>query len=291
MASGPRPDQAASPLAPSLVPAPAASTARPVLPGPFPALFEFKTPDDWRAIDFISDLHLCDAMPRTFDAWAGHLRRTPADAVFILGDLFELWVGDDARQRPFEKRCLDVLAEAASHRQMAFMAGNRDFLFGNAALSECGLLGLSDPTLLNAWGQRVVLSHGDALCLSDTAYQEFRKQVRDETWQTEFLARPLADRIALATQLRSASASRQRFDGDASVDVDTSEAVHWMHALGAQEMVHGHTHRPGSSALAPGFTRHVLSDWDLDLSPQNQRPRAEVLRLTRDGFQRTAPGT
>jgi UDP-2,3-diacylglucosamine hydrolase len=247
-----------------------------------PAFFEFSTPAAWRTIDFISDLHLSEAMPRTFAAWAQHLQHTSADAVFILGDLFEVWVGDDSRSRPFERRCLDVLSQAASHRQLAFMVGNRDFLFGNAALRQAGMLGLPDPTMLDAWGQRVVLSHGDALCLADTAYQAFRRQVRHPAWQAEFLARPLQERVELAARMRAASASRQRFDGNADVDVDSSEAVMWMHALGARELVHGHTHRPGSNALAPGFARHVLSDWDLDAGT----PRAEVLRLSRDGFQR-----
>jgi UDP-2,3-diacylglucosamine hydrolase len=294
MAAGPRPPRAAAAAASAVVGGPlSAGIGAPATtlgsPGSLPALFEFNVPDNWHAIDFISDLHLCDRMPRTFDAWASHLRGTQADAVFILGDLFEAWVGDDARTQPFERRCVDVLADAASHRQMAFMVGNRDFLFGSAALSECGLLGLSDPTLLNAWGQRVLLSHGDALCLADTTYQGFRKQVRMATWQTMFLAKPLAERLGIAEQLRSASATRQQFDGDASIDIDTCEAVRWMHALGAQELVHGHTHRPGSNALAPGFIRHVLSDWDLDPGPHNLRPRAEVLRLTRDGFVRMAP--
>jgi UDP-2,3-diacylglucosamine hydrolase len=250
-----------------------------------PAFFEFRAPTAWHAIDFISDLHLCEAMPRTFAAWSAHLRTTTAAAVFILGDLFDVWVGDDSRSRAFEGKCLETLGQAASHRHLAFMVGNRDFLFGNAALRDTGMLGLPDPTLLDAWGQRIVLSHGDALCLADVGYQDFRRQVRAPAWQANFLARPLHARVQLAAQMRAASASRQRFDGDAEVDVDASEAVMWMHALGAHELVHGHTHRPGSNALAPGFVRHVLSDWDLD----GESPRAEVLRLTRDGFQRLAP--
>jgi UDP-2,3-diacylglucosamine hydrolase len=250
-----------------------------------PAFFEFAAPTQWRAIDFISDLHLCESMPRTFAAWAAHLHQTTADAVFILGDLFDVWVGDDSRSQPFERACLEVLSQAASHRHLAFMVGNRDFLFGSAALRQTGMLGLPDPTMLDAWGQRVVLSHGDALCLADTPYQAFRREVRGAAWQADFLARPLAARVQLAARMRAASGSRQGVDGNASVDIDSSEAVMWMHALGAHELVHGHTHRPGSNALAPGFVRHVLSDWDLD----GQLPRAEVLRLTRDGFQRLAP--
>jgi len=249
-----------------------------------PAFFEFAAPRDWKAIDFISDLHLCEALPRTFEAWASHLRHTPADAVFILGDLFEVWVGDDARTLPFERQCAEVLAEAASHRSLAFMAGNRDFLLGTAMLRATGMMGLPDPTVLGTWGQRVLLSHGDELCLDDKPYQAFRAEVRSSAWQRQFLARPLQERLAVAAEIRRESSARRRFDGDTSTDVDAAEAVRWMHAMGAAELVHGHTHRPGSNALAPGFKRHVLSDWDLD-----QGQRAEVLRLTRDGFQRVPP--
>ncbi len=251
-----------------------------------PAFFELAAPPAWQAIDFISDLHLCEAMPRTFEAWHLHLQRTTADAVFMLGDLFEVWVGDDARNRPFERRCIDVLAEAASHRQLAFMAGNRDFLVGAATLRDAGVMALPDPTLLSAWGQTVLLSHGDALCLDDTPYQVFRAEVRSPQWQAKFLARPLAERLQIAAELRGASDARKRFDGNSLVDIDAGEAVRWMHAMGAGEMVHGHTHRPGSAALAPGFKRHVLTDWDLDTLQ-----RAEVLRLTRSGFERLPPAT
>jgi UDP-2,3-diacylglucosamine hydrolase len=249
-----------------------------------PAFFQYQAPEAWRAIDFISDLHLCEATPRTFDTWAAHLRHTPADAVLILGDLFEVWVGDDMRTRPFEHQCMEVMAEAASYRQLAFMAGNRDFLVGTAMLRESGLLALPDPTLLDAWGQPVLLTHGDALCLSDKPYQAFRAEVRTAVWQRAFLDRPLAERLRIAAEIRHASEARRRFDGDSSADVDTAAAVRWLHAMGAAEMVHGHTHRPGSNSLVPGFKRHVLSDWDLDTAQ-----RAEVLRLTRHGFERVAP--
>ncbi len=253
-------------------------------PGALPPLFEFELPRTWRRVDFISDLHLSESMPRTFTAWAAHLLRTPADAVFILGDLFEVWVGDDAAALPFERLCLDTLAAAASHRHVAFMVGNRDFLAGADLLRQCGLMGLPDPTVLGAWGRRMLLSHGDALCLDDAPYQAFRAEVRSAAWQRQFLARPLAERLRIAAEMRRASAGRQRFDGMSNADVDASEAVRWLHALGAAELVHGHTHRPGSELLAPGFKRHVLSDWDLDGGT-----RAEVLRLTRDGFERVAP--
>ncbi len=262
-----------------------AATPPPAAPA-LPAFFELQAPSSWQTIDFISDLHLCEAMPRTFEAWAMHLRHTPADAVFMLGDLFELWVGDDMRSLPFEQRCVDVLSEAASRKQLAFMAGNRDFLVGSAMLRACGSMALPDPTVLQGWGQRVLLSHGDALCLDDLPYQAFRREVRSRVWQADFLAKPLAERLAIARDIRRVSASRPRFDGNADIDIDSAEAVRWMHAMGVAELVHGHTHKPGSDLLAPGFKRHVLSDWDLDTAQ-----RAEILRLGRDGFARVAPST
>ena len=249
-----------------------------------PPFFELAAPPAWRAIDFISDLHLCEALPRTFDAFAAHLLHTPADAVFILGDLFEAWVGDDMGERGFELRCVELIAEAASHRQLAFMVGNRDFLVGARFLRSSGCMGLPDPTVLDAWGQRVLLSHGDALCIADTPYQTFRAEVRSAAWQAGFLAKPLRERLQIAADIRKVSQGRRQFDGAADADVDIATAVQWMHGMGAREMVHGHTHRPGSAALAPGYKRHVLSDWDLD-----QGSRAEVLRLTRAGFKRLPP--
>jgi UDP-2,3-diacylglucosamine hydrolase len=263
--------------------------------GPLPAYFEIQAAAHWRLIDFISDMHLCEGMPQTFLAWQNYLLTSRADAIFILGDLFEVWLGDDAMTRPFEARCIDALAEAASRKQLALMVGNRDFLIGSAMLRAGGCLGLPDPSVLVAWGQRVLLSHGDALCLADVPYQRFRAEVRSAAWQQRFLQRPLAERSAIAAEIRAVSHARHRadvgrIDTAADADVDAAEAVRWMHALGTAELVHGHTHRPGSNTIAPAFKRHVLSDWDLDVDPAaGKAPRAEVLRLSRDGFQRLSP--
>jgi UDP-2,3-diacylglucosamine hydrolase len=251
---------------------------------PLPAFFELVAPPSWRVVDLISDLHLCAVMPRTFEAFAAHLLGTPADTVIILGDLFEVWVGDDMASRGFERRCVELMALVASRRQLAFMVGNRDFLAGAELLRRSGAMGLPDPTVLSLNGQRVLLSHGDALCLADKPYQAFRQEVRSAAWQAAFLARPLEARLQIAAEIRTASQGRRRFDGAMDADIDAAEAVRWMHAMGTQELVHGHTHRPGSNTLAPGFKRHVLSDWDLD-----HAERAEVLRLTRGGFERLAP--
>jgi UDP-2,3-diacylglucosamine hydrolase len=243
-------------------------------------------PAHWRAIDFISDLHLDAEHPRTFEAWRRELLETSADAVFLLGDIFEVWVGDDARFEGFERQCAEVLKAASARRSVAFMAGNRDFLVGAQVLDDCGVQRLSDPTLLEAFSQRVLLTHGDALCLADTDYQRFRAMVREPAWQQAFLARPLAERRAIARGLRDASEASKRSQAPAEwVDVDASAAVQWLSAAGSARMVHGHTHRPGDSSLAPGFERLVLSDWDCDIPT----PRAQVLRLTSAGFARLAP--
>ncbi len=247
------------------------------------AFERFDAPASWQAIDFISDLHLDVQHPQTFEAWRRHLLNTPADAVFLLGDIFEAWVGDDARTSGFEQRCAETLKAASAQRFVAFMAGNRDFLVGPALLDECGVRHLSDPTLLQAWEHTALLTHGDALCLADADYQRFRAMVRQPEWQQDFLSRPLAERRAIARQLRDASQAKQAdMPAEEWADVDAGAAVAWLKQAGTAQMVHGHTHRPGTSELAPGVIRHVLSDWDLDVP----MPRAEVLRLTRAGFER-----
>ena len=244
---------------------------------------EYAAAPAWQAVEFISDLHLSEGQAGNFDAWSAYLAATDADAVFILGDLFEAWVGDDARGDRFEAACVDVLAQASRRRTMAFMCGNRDFLVGPAMLRECGVIDLPDPTLLLAWGRRVLLTHGDQLCLADVEYQRFRAIARSEAWRATFLARPLAERRELARQMRDASTQRQRAQAPAEwADVDTAAALAWLRAAGADDLVHGHTHRPLTEPLAPGHDRHVLSDWDVDAPT----PRAEVLRLTRRGFER-----
>jgi len=245
-------------------------------------------PAHWRAIDLLSDLHLASDTPRAFDAWAAHLRHTDADAVFIPGDLFEVWIGDDMAERGFEARCAEVLAAAASERTVGFMAGNRDFLVGDALLEANGVVRLADPTLVIAFDERVVLSHGDALCVDDVAYQRYRAVVRRPVVQRAFRALPFAARQAIGRGLRKRSARRPpRAHGD-FVDVDADAALAWLRDSSATTLVHGQTHRPATHELAPHATRHVLSDWELDGS---SAPRAEILRWDASGFARVAPAT
>ncbi len=236
----------------------------------------------WRCVDLLSDMHLCADMPHTFSAWRAHLLGTPADAVLILGDLFEVWVGEDAAAGVFEAACAAVLCEASRHKTLAFLPGNRDFLVGDALLATTGMQRLADPTLLRAFGQCWLLTHGDALCLADTAYQQFRVQVRSPAWQQAFLAQPLAARESQARAMRDASTAHQAQQGPALwCDVDAAAAAQWLAAAGCSAMVHGHTHRPALHALPGGGVRHVLGDWDFDHGPA----RARALRLSADGVQ------
>ena len=246
-------------------------------------------PATWTAVDIVSDLHLGPETPSTLAAFSAYLQHTRADAVLLLGDIFEVWIGDDTLAEPdsFEAQAAALLQETARHRTVALMVGNRDFLFGPAACAACGLQALADPTVLSAWGQRLLLAHGDAWCLDDTAYQAFRQQVRSPAWQQAFLARPLAERRAIARHLRAESERRKATHGfEGYGDLDTATVLAALDAANATALVHGHTHRPATHALPGGRQRWVLSDWhaEADGAPR----RAEVLRWTATGLARLA---
>lgn len=248
-----------------------------------PPLQAISAPSGWKCIDFISDLHLDASRPCTFDAWKHFLAVTAGQAVFILGDLFEAWIGDDAcRQEVFEAEAINALQQAAQYRWIGFLPGNRDFLVGSDLLQRIGVHPVADPAVLEAHGRRVLLTHGDLLCLEDVSYQRFRLQVRDPNWQRLFLIKPLSERRELARNMRDASRQHQN-DMAAWADVDLNAALGWLTQAQCSVLVHGHTHRPGSQSLVPGYERHVLTDWELDGSGP---ARAEVLRLTQEGFAR-----
>ena len=252
-------------------------------------------PASWRTVDFISDLHLQAAEPATFATWQRYMLTSPADALFILGDLFEVWVGDDALtlgtahaqgQPSFDDQCADVLRLASERMRIYFMHGNRDFLVGQAAMRRINGTLLADPTTLAFGGQRYVLSHGDALCIDDTGYMQFRQQVRSAAWQQAFLAKPLAERQALGRQLREQSEAKKQ-SGTTIIDVDAPSARQLLQAAQAQVLIHGHTHQPAQHDLGNGLRRVVLSDWHAALDNRSGAAigtvhRAEVLRLRLD---------
>lgn len=254
-------------------------TSPPPLTRPAPSV---QAPQHWQRVDFISDLHLDAQEPATFDAWARYMMHTPADALFILGDLFEVWVGDD-NQDPFARQCIAVLKATAQRMPVYFMCGNRDFLVGPQLLNATGMHGLIDPTVLElastkgATPTRILLSHGDALCLDDHDYLAFRAQVRQPEWQNAFLAKPLIERQAYARDVRNKSEALKRSHTDYA-DVDTQAAIAWLKAADAQVLLHGHTHKPAVHHLAQGLSRWVLSDWHADSQP----PRLEILSWQRE---------
>ena len=250
-----------------------------------PRFEELVAPSHWRTVDFLSDLHLQASEPDTLAAWHHYLQTTPADALFILGDLFEVWVGDDALDDPgsVESQACALLLAASRQRALFFLHGNRDFLIGPGFARHTGATLLHDPTVLVWQGQRLLLSHGDALCLDDVDYQRFRVQARSVQWQERFLAQPLAQRRAQARGIRAESEARKQ-SGAVYADVDGPAAIAWLQAARATTLVHGHTHRPAEHPLAPDVRRVVLSDWDAAAQP----PRADVLRLTPQGLERIA---
>lgn len=260
-----------------------AGTRARAVASPWPVL---NAPTHWRRIDFISDLHLKSDAVATFKAWQRFMQTTHADAVFILGDLFEVWVGDDvidsaantAASGTFQAQCVQVLHSSAKRLQLFLIHGNRDFLLGQGFARACGLTLLDDPCLLDFAGQRWLLSHGDALCLADTDYMQFRAQVRSAAWQQDFLSQPLARRQTIARALRQQSEARKR-GAAVYANLDGPATCQWLNTAQAGTLIHGHTHRPAVHALAPGLRRIVLSDWDVDAMP----PRAEVLRLSAAG--------
>ena len=243
-----------------------------------PAFFELQAAPHWQEVALLSDIHLHPSEPETAAAWDKALTSCTADALFILGDLFEVWVGDDADD-DFERHCLEVLHRCSTQRAVYLMHGNRDFLFGQQAAQRAGVQLLADPTVL-VWGNtRTLLTHGDALCVDDLPYQTFRTEVRSDAWQTRFLSQPLSERRALAAAMRAQSESQKKI-----VDIDRPTSEAWLQAAQASLLVHGHTHQPcyekwsdKGNGHANSHARLVLSDWDAKAKPA----RLEMVSLRR----------
>ena len=231
---------------------------------------------------FISDLHLDAERPaitelfgRFIDEEARH-----SDALYILGDLFEAWVGDDdpSDTGAFVAGKLRGLRGAGI--PVYFMRGNRDFLLGDAYARRAGIEILNDPAVVMLHGKPALLMHGDTLCSDDVAYQQFRAQTRDPGWQRQFLAQPLDARLAFAQQARAASQAHQsglKAQGamDAITDVSPATVEATLARFGVDTLIHGHTHRPAVHAHVGG-TRIVLGDW---------YEQGSVLRADAGGFQ------
>lgn len=215
---------------------------------------------------FIADLHLDETRPAIVDLFVDFLRNEArtADTLYILGDLFESWVGDDD-DSAFARRIAEELhALSTSGVPIHFIAGNRDFLLGEDYARRCGMQLMADATVLELYGKPTVLLHGDVLCTDDRDYQAFRNQVRAAPWQRQFLAMPLAERRAFARKARDASRQHTTHAKDEIMDVN-QDAVHEMlRARGVHTMIHGHTHRPATHRFRHddnAAERIVLGDW------------------------------
>ncbi len=215
---------------------------------------------------FVSDLHLSPDLPKTTEMFFGFLRdhALKTKALYLLGDVFEYWAGDDDLEDPFHRDVVRALRRVSDHGVAIYwIAGNRDFLVGEAFAMACGMHLLSEPHVAQIAGKRVLLLHGDAQCTDDTAYMAFRSQVRDPEWQRTFLARPLAERKAIISGMREGSRQAQRDKPMAIMDVNAGEIARLFDAHAVTLMIHGHTHRPQVHAH-DGRVRHVLPDWDCD---------------------------
>ena len=230
---------------------------------------------------FVSDLHLDPARPAATELFGRFLdgEARGADALYILGDLFEAWVGDDdpSGAGAFVAERLRALVEAGV--PVSFIRGNRDFLLGDTYAARCGMTLLDDPTVVDLYGTPTLLLHGDLLCTDDTAYQQFRAQTRDPQWQAQFLAQPLSARLAFAAQARAASQARYgelvaKGMAETVGDVAPATVQAWFERFGVRRMIHGHTHRPAIHDEGHGRTRIVLGDW---------YEQGSVLRVGADG--------
>ncbi|MEW6373583.1 MAG: UDP-2,3-diacylglucosamine diphosphatase [Pseudomonadota bacterium] len=230
---------------------------------------------------FISDLHLQESHPRTAEAFFRFLEEHGARTrqLYLLGDIFEYWAGDDDLDTPFHARVINALRALSDAGVALFwMAGNRDFLVGQGFASAAGLTLLAEPHVLDIGGQRIALVHGDAECTLDTKYMEFRAMVRNPAWQQQFLAMPLDKRKAIIAGLREGSREAHTTKSYEIMDVtpDAVEAV--FDATGANILIHGHTHRPDLHRHGERL-RYVLPDWELDAEPA----RGGWIALTEDG--------
>ena len=214
---------------------------------------------------FISDIHLCKSRPSIIDAFINFLNKTnnQVDALYILGDLFEYWIGDDSKQHENVIEALKKLTDR--HFQIFLMHGNRDFLIGSEFQKKTGTVLLNDPTLIQIYGKKVLLGHGDSLCTDDSEYQSFKKKIRSESWKNEFLRKPLSERVAIANKLREESELNKKNKSREIMDVNNEAVNRTLIQFNYPDFfIHGHTHRPKYHSIALDghqIQRIVLGDW------------------------------
>lgn len=215
---------------------------------------------------FVSDLHLTPAMPKTGEAFFRFLREQAAHtgALYLLGDIFEYWVGDDDINNSFNQSVVDAI-RAVSKQGVAvyWLAGNRDFLVGEKFAQACGITLLEEPHVTTLADQTILLVHGDAQCTDDVAYMAFRKQVRNPAVQQAFLSQTLEQRKLMITNMREGSRDAQRGMQAEIMDVNPQAIDQLFVDHQVKLMIHGHTHRPARHVTSSGV-RYVLPDWDCE---------------------------
>ena len=215
---------------------------------------------------FVSDLHLEADRPEIGDQFLEFLKTeaTEAESLYILGDLFEAWVGDDDPNAHYAAIKMALRALSDKGIPVYFMHGNRDFMIGNQFANETGITILPDPYAVTMYGEKALLSHGDALCIDDVQYQQVRLMTRNPQWQAAILEKPLRERLAIADAARKQSLERSiNLDSDIT-DVNQDEVKKVMQEHGADVLLHGHTHRPAIHELdldGRKAKRVVLGDW------------------------------
>ena len=234
---------------------------------------------------FISDLHLQEAHPRTTQAFYDFLNTHARHAkqLYLLGDLFEYWAGDDDLETPYNQRIVDALRQISdADVEVFWIAGNRDFLVGQSFAQAAGLTLLSDPFVATIAGRRVALAHGDAQCTDDLGYMAFRAQVRNPQWQQQFLSLPLTQRKTIIAGARDESRKEQQNKSMDIMDVNQQAIAALFAETGTDTLIHGHTHRPAlhvNNAVGVTLSRYVLSDWDYDAIT----PRGGWILIDSDG--------
>lgn len=235
---------------------------------------------------FISDLHLSGERPHIIQLFSDflHNEASQAEALYILGDLFEVWLGDDAITTDCQAVIDGLKTLTTGGVPVYIMVGNRDFLIGEGFEKLTGCHLLTDPHIVNLYGTPTLLMHGDTLCTDDLDYQQFRSMVRSPQWQTEFLAKSFDERVAFAKQARAESMARTQEKSEDIMDANAQAVEEILRQNHTTRLIHGHTHRPAAHRLivdGKPATRVVLGDWYTQKS---------ILRVDESGFNLTNVG-
>ncbi|MBC7489405.1 MAG: UDP-2,3-diacylglucosamine diphosphatase [Glaciimonas sp.] len=237
---------------------------------------------------FISDLHLQEAHPCTTQAFNNFLQTHACNAqqLYLMGDLFEYWAGDDDLEKPYNHQIADAIRQLSATGVAVFwIAGNRDFLVADTFAQAANLTLLPDPFIASIAGHRIGLAHGDAQCTDDVNYMAFRAQVRQPEWQQQFLALPLAQRKTIIASVRDQSRKEQQHKSIEIVDVNPHAIAALFTETGTDTLIHGHTHRPALHIYTENektLKRYVLPDWEYDVV----RQRGGWISMDADGVLR-----